>query len=75
MAKGKKGGKSANKTHKVISKRVRISKNGSKKKGKITMRKAGQDHFNASESGKTMRNKRRDVNVSSTITRNIKRAV
>ncbi len=53
MAKQKK------KTHKAISKRVKRTKKG-KKGGKITLRKGGQDHFNARESGKKMRNKRRD---------------
>lgn len=32
--------------------------------GKLMRRKAGQDHFNARESGKTTKNKRRDVVVS-----------
>lgn len=73
MAKGK-GGKSANKTHKVISKRVRFTKKG-RRSGKIKMRKAGQDHFNARESGKTMRNKRSDIDASKTIVNNILRAV
>lgn len=57
------------KTRKVISKRVRVTKSG-----KIKMRKAGQGHFNSREGGKTMRNKRNDVDVSKTITRNVKRA-
>ncbi|MBU6447529.1 50S ribosomal protein L35 [Patescibacteria group bacterium] len=44
------------KTHKGASKRFR--KTGS---GKVVYRKAGQDHFNARESGKTTKNKRRDM--------------
>lgn len=47
------------KTHKAMSKRVRVTKTG-----KVTKRKAGQNHFNARESGKTTRNKRRDVTMS-----------
>jgi len=43
------------KTHKALSKRVKITG-----KGKILKRTAGQDHFNSQESGKTTRNKRRD---------------
>ncbi len=73
MAKGK-GGKSANRTHKVISKRVRFTKKG-RRSGKIKMRKAGQDHFNAREGGKTKRNKRSDINASKTIVKNILLAV
>lgn len=34
--------------------------------GKLMRRKAGQDHFNARESGKTTMNKRRDVGVHKT---------
>ncbi|RJO59023.1 50S ribosomal protein L35 [Candidatus Parcubacteria bacterium] len=44
------------KTHKATLKRFRRSG-----KGKILRRRAGQDHFNARESGKITRNKRRDV--------------
>lgn len=60
------------KTHKVIAKRIHRTKSG-KRKGKILMRKAGQDHFNAREGGKTMRNKRRDRSVSKTLEKNINR--
>ena len=44
------------KTHKGASKR--LHRTGS---GKLVFRKAGQDHFNARESGKTTKNKRRDM--------------
>jgi large subunit ribosomal protein L35 len=47
------------KTHKGASKRFK--KTGS---GKIVYRKAGQDHFNARESGKVTKNKRRDMVLS-----------
>lgn len=46
------------KTHKGAAKRFK--KTGS---GKIVFRKAGQDHFNARESGNTTKNKRRDVTL------------
>ncbi len=46
------------KTHKGASKRFK--KTGS---GKIVYRKAGQDHFNSRESGKTTKNKRRDMTL------------
>lgn len=58
------------KTRKTISKRVKITKTG-----KLKTRKAGQDHFNARESGKKTRNKRRNQNVSKSIERNVKRAI
>ena len=72
MAKAKKQKK---KTRKVISSRVKITKKGTKKKGKITTRKGGQDHFNAREPGKKMRNKRSSKTASKSNERNIKRAV
>ena len=56
------------KTYKVIAKRIRRTKSG-----KIKIRKAGQNHFNARESGKTTRNKRKDRTVSDTIKKNINR--
>jgi large subunit ribosomal protein L35 len=54
------------KTHKALSKRIKITKNG-----KVIKQKAGKDHFNARESGKTRRNKRRDVKMTSTVRRAI----
>ncbi|MFA5133877.1 MAG: 50S ribosomal protein L35 [Patescibacteria group bacterium] len=55
------------KTQKSVSKRFQITKTK-----KVLKRKAGQDHFNSRESGKTTRNKRRDVEMSKTFQRNIK---
>lgn len=55
------------KTHKATAKRFTITKSK-----KVKARKAGQDHFNARETGKTKRNKRRDINVSKTIEKTIK---
>lgn len=55
------------KTHKATAKRYII-----KKSGKITHRKAGQDHYNARESGNTKRNKRKDVNAHESLTKTIK---
>jgi len=43
------------KTHKGASKRFWITG-----RGKLRHRSSGQDHFNARESGKTTRSKRRD---------------
>lgn len=56
------------KTHKAISKRVRITKTG-----KIKIRSGGQDHFNAREGGKTMRNKRKDKSISKVNRKTIKK--
>ncbi|MBU1180264.1 50S ribosomal protein L35 [Patescibacteria group bacterium] len=58
------------KTQKCVSKRFKITK-----KGKVLKRKAGQDHFNARESGKTTRKKRRDVEMSKTLQKNIKELI
>ena len=43
------------KTHKALSKRVKITATG-----KVLKRTAGQDHFNSREPGKVTRNKRSD---------------
>ena len=55
------------KTQKSVSSRFKITP-----KGKVLKRKAGQDHFNARESGKVKRNKRRKMSMSKTLHRNIK---
>lgn len=47
------------KTKKTIAKRFKITK-----KKKILFRKGGQDHFNARESGKITKAKRRDIQLS-----------
>jgi len=58
------------KTKKVLQKRVKIT--GGKKK-KIMIRAGGQDHFNSRESGKVMRNKRRDKAISKANVKNVKK--
>jgi large subunit ribosomal protein L35 len=55
------------KTHKTISKRIKLTK-----RGKLLKRKGGQDHFNARESGNVTRNKRRDIGVSDSFARSLK---
>jgi large subunit ribosomal protein L35 len=55
------------KTHKATSKRFIITKTR-----KVKQRKAGQDHFNARESGNVGRNKRRDIDVTTTLQKTIK---
>lgn len=55
------------KTHKATAKRFKITKNK-----KISKRKAGQNHFNARESGTIMRRKRRNVAVCKKDIKNLK---
>jgi len=55
------------KTHKATAKRFAITKNN-----KIKQRKAGQDHFNARESGNTKRNKRRDIDTDKSFSKTIR---
>ena len=65
------------KTRKSISKRIklRIKKVGGKTVVKAQIRSAGQDHFNAKQSGKTKRNKRRDNIMSKGHNKTIKKAL
>ncbi len=58
------------KTHNAIAKRFKVTKTG-----KVLKRVAGQDHFNARESGKTTRNKRRDRTMSESYNKTIKKRV
>ena len=56
------------KTHNAIAKRFKVTK-----RGKILKRAAGQDHFNARESGKTTRGKRRDKTQHPSFAKRIKK--
>ncbi len=58
------------KTRKAIAKRFNITK-----KGKILRRASGQDHFNARESGKVIKNKRRDKTIDNSFAATIKSAL
>jgi len=55
------------KTHQSIAKRYKVTK-----KGKLMKKKAGQDHFNARESGNVTRAKRRRNYTSKTITKQLR---
>ena len=55
------------KTHKATAKRFSITKTK-----KIKRRKAGQDHFNARESGNVTRKKRRDSSAHKSNVKTIK---
>jgi len=58
------------KTRKAVTKRIRITKTG-----KLKIRAGAQDHFNARETGKKKRNKRRDINLATVNHNNVKRAL
>jgi ribosomal protein L35 len=58
------------KTHKAISKRIKITKSG-----KLLKRHGGQDHFNSRDSGKITRKKRRDQSVADVYVKNIKQLI
>jgi len=58
------------KTHKATAKRIVITKGN-----KLKRKKAGQDHFNARETGNTKRNKRRDIGISKRDEKNIKNLI
>ena len=49
------------KTNKSYTKRLRVTKNG-----KIVARRAGQNHFNAKESGRGRQNRRKAMNIQMT---------
>lgn len=55
------------KTHKATVKRFKVTGTG-----KVLKRKAGQDHFNARESGNTTRGKRVDINADVKFVKTIK---
>jgi len=58
------------KTHKATSKRFCLTG-----KGKIKQRKAGQDHFNARNTGDETRSKRRDSITTDTLNKTIKQLI
>lgn len=57
------------KTYKSAAKRVTL------KRGIVLKRKAGQDHFNSRESGKTRMNKRRDVAFDPLLVKTIRKSM
>ena len=56
------------KTKKLVAKRVKITG-----KKKVLIRKAGQNHFNARESSKVTKNKKRDKELSSANVKTVKK--
>lgn len=58
------------KTHKVISKRIKVTGNG-----KLVRKHAGHDHFNARENGDTGIHKRREQNIRASDHKNIAKAM
>lgn len=57
------------KTHKATAKRVLL------KHHTVLKRKAGQDHFNSRESGRTRMRKRRDIAFDPLLARTARRAI
>ena len=55
------------KTHKSTAKKVKVTKNK-----KLITKTSGQDHFNARESGKVGRNKRRNQQVAKVDAKNVR---
>ncbi len=59
------------KTHKAVAKRFKITKNK-----KVLKRRARQSHFNAKESGKVRRRKRKDLPLScKTLSKTVKKLI
>ncbi|MBT4849689.1 50S ribosomal protein L35 [Candidatus Parcubacteria bacterium] len=56
------------KTKKLLKKRVKVTG-----KKKVLIRTGGQNHFNARESSKVTKNKRRDKQISSANMKNVKK--
>jgi len=61
------------KTHKTTSKKIKLTNPKKKGNEKLLILHSGQDHFNARESGKTTRHKRRKKNVPKSIRKTIKK--
>jgi len=61
------------KTHKTTAKKIKVTNSKKKKNNKFITKSSGQDHFNARETGKIGRNKRKDKTVAKTNIKNIKR--
>lgn len=58
------------KTHQFAAKRFHVSK-----KGKLLKRYVGQDHFNARDSGKITRKKRRDTQISKSYRKTLRKLI
>ncbi|MBT6691364.1 50S ribosomal protein L35 [Candidatus Parcubacteria bacterium] len=56
------------KTNKALRKRIKVTG-----KKKIVIRSGGQNHFNARESGKVTRNKKRDKKISTANVKTVKK--
>lgn len=57
------------KTRKAMAKRFKTTKSG-----KVLVRKSGQGHYNAKETGNKTRKKRKDIVLSKTTYKNVKLA-
>jgi len=61
------------KTHKSTAKKIKLTNPKNKSKQKLLIIHGGQDHFNARESGKVGRHKRRKKRVPKSIQKTIKK--
>lgn len=61
------------KTHKSTAKKIKLTHPKKKSKKKLLVLHSGQDHFNARESGRTTRHKRRKKQVPKSIQKTIKK--
>ncbi|MBU1164927.1 hypothetical protein KKA15_05205 [Patescibacteria group bacterium] len=61
------------KTHKTTSKKIKLTNPRNKDNEKLLILHGGQNHFNARESGKTTRHKRRKKSVPKSIQKTIKK--
>ncbi|MFZ5364937.1 MAG: 50S ribosomal protein L35 [Patescibacteria group bacterium] len=58
------------KTTQAVNKRIKITKNK-----KVIARRSGQDHFNTRDTGKQVRLKRSDIQMSKTVNKLLKQAM
>jgi len=63
------------KTHKTTAKKIKLTKPKKKGKEKLLIVHGGQDHFNARESGKIKRHKRRNKKVPKQLRKTIKKLI
>ena len=61
------------KTHKATAKKIKITGTKRRKNKKFMTKRAGQDHFNARESGNITRSKRRRQTLDPTNVKTVKR--
>jgi large subunit ribosomal protein L35 len=58
------------KTNKALIKKIKVTKTG-----KVLRRKTGQNHFNSKDTGKTGRNKKKDLRLTRADEKNVLNAI